>query len=337
MKKKIAIFYGTRPEYLKLKNIIKLIPKNKRDVFYIGQHDKLITNNLYTKKININKISSSKKRLNSILSQILSKINLNNYNALIIQGDTATTFAVAIAGFNLNKKIIYVESGLRSYDFENPFPEEGYRQLISRVATINFAPTNISKKNLKLEKTEGIKIITGNTGLDNLTKLKKKSKYKNKVLVTLHRRENIPTMSEWFTEINSIAKKYYNLKFIIPLHANPIIKKYKSLLSNITVMNHLNHKELISILLNCKFVITDSGGIQEEASFLNKKVIVCRKTTERPEGIKTGHLHLCKKPKLLKELVAKIDKNFKIKKKCPYGDGKSSLYIVKYLKRNKII
>ena len=178
------------------------------------------------KKLISIKYQVQKKRLNSILSQILSKINLNNYNALIIQGDTATTFAVAIAGFNLNKKIIYVESGLRSYDFENPFPEEGYRQLISRVATINFAPTNISKKNLKLEKTKGIKIVTGNTGLDNLTKLKK-SKYKNKVLVTLHRRENISTMSEWFTEINSIAKKYYNLKFIIPLHANPIIKKIK--------------------------------------------------------------------------------------------------------------
>lgn len=337
MKKKVAIFYGTRPEYLKLKNIIKLIPKKKRDVFYVGQHDKLVTNNLYTKKINVQKKTSTKKRLDIIISEILKKVDLNKYENVIIQGDTATTFAVAIAAFNSNKKIIYVESGLRSYDYQNPFPEEGYRQIISRICTINLAPTELSKKNLKLEKVKGKIIVTGNTGLDNILKLRKKSKYKNIVLVTLHRRENISIIPKWFSEINLIAKKFNNLKFILPLHANPKIQKYQNLLSNVNVVNHLDHQKLSSILINCKFVITDSGGIQEEASFLNKKVIVCRKTTERPEGIKSGHLHICKKTEFLNELVVKINKNYKIKTKCPYGNGKSSLFIVKYLKRNKFI
>lgn len=337
MKKKIAIFYGTRPEYLKLKNVIKFIPKSKRDVFYVGQHDKLITNNLYTKKITIKKTLKKAKRLNSIFSQILEKVNLSNYDSVIIQGDTATTFAVAIAAFNLNKKIIYVESGLRSYDFQNPFPEEGYRQLISRISTINFAPTELSKKNLNSEKIFGKIVVTGNTGLDNLLKFRNKSKYKNIILVTLHRRENLSIMSEWFTEINLLAKKFSNLKFILPIHLNPQIQKYKKLLSNVKVVNHLDHNKLITLLIDCKFIITDSGGIQEEASFLNKKVIVCRKTTERPEGIKTGHLYLCTRPKFLNELAFKINKYYKIKKKCPYGNGKSSLLIVKFLKRNKLI
>ena len=152
--KKTAIFYGTRPEYLKLKNIINLIPQKKREVFFIGQHDKLLSKNFFTKKINIDKNNNKIDRLNSIINQIIGKINLSSYDSVIIQGDTATTFAIAIAAFNSNKKILYVESGLRSYDFSNPFPEEGYRQMISRISDINFSPTKLSKNNLI---NEGIK------------------------------------------------------------------------------------------------------------------------------------------------------------------------------------
>ena len=145
--KKTAIFYGTRPEYLKLKNIIKLIPINKRDVIFTGQHDELLKGNFFTKRININNKNKKKNRLNYLISQLLTKINLNIYDSVIIQGDTATTFAIAIVAFNLKKKIIYVESGLRSFDFFNPFPEEGYRQMVSRISNINFAPTKLSKRN----------------------------------------------------------------------------------------------------------------------------------------------------------------------------------------------
>jgi UDP-N-acetylglucosamine 2-epimerase (non-hydrolysing) len=335
--KKIAIFYGTRPEYLKLKNIIKLIPNNKKDVFFIAQHKELIKNNFFSKKINILKNRSGLNRLNSIISQIINRANLKNYHSVIIQGDTATTLAVAIVAFNFKKKIIYVESGLRSFDFLNPFPEEGYRQMISRIADINLCPTKLSKKNLQNEKVKGKIFVTGNTGLDNLVDIKKKSLYSNIVLITLHRRENIPLLSEWFYEINKIAERHKNLNFILPIHANPEIHRVKKILTNVKVVNYLTHEKLLFFLIKSRFVITDSGGIQEEASFLNKKTIVCRSTTERPEGIKSGHLFLCKNPKLLGRLCSKIIKKYRINKKCPYGNGKSSIKIVNFLKRNKII
>ena len=335
--KKTAIFYGTRPEYLKLKNIIKLIPINKRDVIFTGQHDELLKGNFFTKRININNKNKKKNRLNYLISQLLTKINLNIYDSVIIQGDTATTFAIAIVAFNLKKKIIYVESGLRSFDFFNPFPEEGYRQMVSRISNINFAPTKLSKRNLENEDVKGKIIVTGNTGLDNLITLKKKSYYSNIVLITIHRRENISILSEWFNVINEIAKSHKDVDFIFPIHANPEILKFKKILKNVKVVNHLSHEKLISYLVKSKLVITDSGGIQEEAAYLNKKVIVCRKTTERPEGIKSGHLFLCNKPNNLKKMTSRLIKDYKVKNECPYGDGKSSKRIVHYLKKNKFI
>lgn len=335
--KKVGIFYGTRPEYLKLKNIIKLIPVNKRDVIFTGQHDELLKNNFYTKKIDIKNKNQKKNRLNYIISQITTKIDLNTYDSVIIQGDTATTFAVAISAFNLKKKIIYIEAGLRSFDFFNPYPEEGYRQMISRVTDINFAPTKISKKNLLKENIKSKVIVSGNTSLDNLINFKKKTRYSNIVLITIHRRENLKILSDWFNKINEVAKNFKDLNFIYPIHANPEILKFKNILTNVKVINHLSHEKFINYLIRSKFIITDSGGIQEEASYLNKKVIVCRKTTERPEGIKSGHLFLCKKVTDLKRIISTLNKNYKIKTKCPYGDGKSSKRIVSYLKKNDLI
>jgi UDP-N-acetylglucosamine 2-epimerase (non-hydrolysing) len=209
--------------------------------------------------------------------------------------------------------------------------------MISRIADINLCPTKLSKKNLQNEKVNGKILITGNTGLDNLVDFKKKTFYSNIVLITMHRRENITLLSEWFYEINKIAGRHPSLNFILPIHANPEIHKVKKILTNVKVINNLSHEKLLSFLIKCRFVITDSGGIQEEASFLNKKTIVCRLTTERPEGIKSGHLFLCKNPKLLSGLSSRIIKNYKINKKCPYGNGKSSIKIVNFLKINKII
>ena len=336
MKKKIAIFYGTRPEYLKLKNIIKLIPPKKRDVYFIGQHKELIHKNYFEKKISINK-SNNKNRLNSIISQITNKVKLHDYSSVIIQGDTATTFGVAVVAFNSRKKIIYVESGLRTFDFNNPFPEEGYRQMISRISDINLCPTILSKKNLTSEKTKGKIFVSGNTSLDNLLIYKKKTKYDDLVLVTLHRRENISQISNWFFELNKLAEKYKKIKFIFPIHKNSEIIKHRKILKNVEVIENLPHEKFMKIFIKSKLIITDSGGIQEEASFLNKKVIVCRKFTERPEGIKSGHLFICKNPRLLMNLFKKLNKNFKISNASPYGDGRASKKIVKFLYNQKIL
>ena len=335
MKKKIAIIFGTRPEYLKLKKIIQLIPKKNRDILYTGQHDKLVSKLSFAKKIIISKKSNN--RLNNIFHSIIKKIKLSKYSAILVQGDTATTCAAAINAFNCKIKIIYVESGLRSYDMENPYPEECYRQIISRIADINFCPTQISKKNLEKENIKGKNYVVGNTSLDNLIYLKKIKKYTNLVPITLHRRENIPIILDWFKEINKLANKFKKLKFIYFAHPNPFFINKLKKLKNISISKSIEHSKMLNYLVKSKFIITDSGGIQEEGSFFNKKVIVCRKVTERPEGINTGHIKICSNPQNLFQIASTVNKNYKINTKCPYGDGRSAIRIVKILKKEKII
>jgi UDP-N-acetylglucosamine 2-epimerase (non-hydrolysing) len=139
-------------------------------------------------------------------------------------------------------------------------------------------------------------------------------------------------MDKWFESLNKVCEENEDLNFILPIHPNPNVQKYRGLLNEkIKVVDPMNHNELIETLIGCKFVITDSGGIQEEASFLNKKSIVCRKTTERPEGIDTGHLFLCGNPDNLPTFVYNINKDFYIKNECPYGDGNSSIKILNIL------
>ena len=201
--------------------------------------------------------------------------------------------------------------------------------MIARISDVNLCPTELSKKNLINEKANGECFVVGNTVLDNLLPYKDKCEYTNKVLVTLHRRENHHWMDKWFSEINKIALNNPHLEFILPIHPNPNVQKHKHLLTNINVIDPLTHSELLDILVKCKLVISDSGGLQEEGSFFNKKVIVCRETTERPEAIPTGHLHLCPSPKELFEIFdyLNINNSHYINHKCPYGDGKSSIKI----------
>jgi len=320
---KILAIYGTRPEYLKLKPVVDK-SKDAIKTCFIKQHTDIINFGKSDYTIDIDNICGN--RLNSIFSQIFSKAEkyINEFEAVLIQGDTATVFASAMVAYHLRKKIIYLESGLRTYDLENPYPEEGYRQMISRIADINLCPTKLSAANLKKEKVKGEIYIVGNTSLDNLIEFKKTTAYSNKVLVTLHRNENLNIINEWLFEIDEFASKNKELEFIFPVHPNPIIVEASKKLKSIKICEPLQHNQLIDILKNVKFAITDSGGIQEEASFLNKRTIVCRKTTERPEGIKSGHLILCQKPKYFNEIAKEVNSFYKINKKCPYGDGKSS-------------
>lgn len=320
---KILAIYGTRPEYLKIKPVVDK-SKNSIKTCFIKQHTNIIYFGKSDYTIDIKNICSN--RLNSIFSQIFSKAEkyISEFDAVLIQGDTATVAASALAAYHLKKKIIYLESGLRTYDLENPYPEEGYRQMIARIADINLCPTNLSAKNLKKEKVKGEIYVVGNTSLDNLVQIKKHTTYDNKVLITLHRNENLQIINDWLVAIDEFAKKHQELQFIFPVHPNPIIFEASKKLKYIKTCEPLQHNELIDILKSVKFVVTDSGGIQEEGSFLNKKIIVCRKTTERPEGIESGHLILCQYPKDFSSLAEMINSNYKIKRKCPYGDGKSS-------------
>jgi UDP-N-acetylglucosamine 2-epimerase (non-hydrolysing) len=327
---KILICFGTRPEWLKIKPLLSLLNRDEYKLLFTGQHEDLIKNIDFDF---ISKINISNNRLDDVISSCLLNFPNENFDYVLVQGDTASAFGCAIASYNRKIKIVHLEAGLRSYDLNNPYPEESYRQMISRISDYNLCPTSLSYKNLEEEKVSGKNYIVGNTILDNLIEYKNKIKYTNKVLVTLHRRENHEIILDWFNQLNLIANKFYDIEFILPIHPNPNVSKYKHLLDKrIKVVDPLTHENLIELLSECKFVISDSGGIQEESSFLNKKVIVCRTTTERPEGIDTGHLYICESPQKLESLVYKINENYYINEKCPYGDGYSSEKIIKLLK-----
>ena len=325
----ILLCFGTRPEWLKIKPLLGLIKNYK--ILFTGQHEDLINDIQVDYKITIN---NSESRLDQLISDCLTQFPKGDFNSVLVQGDTASAFACALAAFNCGKKIFYLEAGLRSHDLNHPYPEEAYRQMISRISDVNFCPTKASQANLAKENTQGNSYVVGNTVLDNLLKFKQDCEYKNKVLVTLHRRENHEKMDIWFKMVDDLAIKYPYLEFILPIHPNPNVQKHKHILQNVKVVNPLPHKELLDILVKCKLVVTDSGGLQEEGCFFNKKVIICRKTTERPEGIPTGHLHLCKKPSDLHRMFDDLIYDNKIDALCPYGDGRSSIKVAKIINEN---
>ena len=321
MKNKILICFGTRPEWLKVKSLVELLDKSQYNLLFTGQHPDLLKNINVDFKINM---SQSNNRLDQIISDCMLQFPIGDFDSVLVQGDTGSAFGCALAAYNRKLKIYYLEAGLRSYNLDHPYPEEAYRQMIARISDVNFCPTELSKQNLLNEKANGKCYVVGNTVLDNLINYKSKSEYTNKILVTMHRRENHHWMNQWFVEINKLASQNPDLEFILPIHPNPNVQKHKHLLNDVTVINPLTHPELLDILTKCRLVISDSGGLQEEGSFFNKKVIVCRTTTERPEAIETGHLHICKSPNDLKSKFGELIDNYYIDTKCPYGDGKTS-------------
>jgi len=322
----ILICFGTRPEWLKVKPLIEILDSSQYKLLFTGQHPDLLKNIEVDYKIKIPNWSAN--RLDSIISSCMLQFP-NDYtiDSVLVQGDTGSSFGCALSAFNRELKIYYLEAGLRSGNMKHPYPEEGYRQMISRIADVNFTPTELSAENLRSEKVHGDIKVVGNSVLDNLTKYGKPT-YEDKVLITLHRRENHHWIEQWFEEINNIAKEYPHIEFVLPIHPNPNVIKYKNLLTNVNVVEPMEHDDFIKVLKSASLIITDSGGLQEEGSFFNKKVIVCRKTTERPEGIDTGHLHLCDRPNELKDLFDILIKNPYIEIECPYGDGITSKRVV---------
>ncbi len=329
MKNKILICFGTRPEWLKVKPLVKTLDKSQYSLLFTGQHPDLLKNIDVDYQINM---SQSNNRLDQIISDCMLQFPIGDFNSVLVQGDTGSAFGCALAAYNRKLKIYYLEAGLRSYNLNHPYPEEAYRQMIARISDVNLCPTELSKKNLINEKVNGKCFVVGNTVLDNLLSHKDKCEYTNKILITLHRRENHYQMDKWFIEVNKLAQNNPNLEFILPIHPNPNVQKYKYLLTNVNVIEPLTHPELLNILVKCKLIISDSGGLQEEGSFFNKKVIVCRETTERPEAINTGHLYLCSSPKELVNKFGCLINNYYIESTCPYGDGYSSIKVSKIIK-----
>ena len=295
------ICYGTRPELIKL---IPLINKFKEsDINFItlfsGQHQDLIKDfyNLVEKpNIILQDVMEKGQNLNSLVAKILNKMtevfNNNYIEKVIIQGDTSTSFAIALSSFHHKKEIIHVEAGLRTFDKYSPYPEEMNRVMISRLADIHLCPTTIAVENLKKEGIIEKVFNVGNTVVDMFNFVSRNkhmneftkniiSKNKDYILVTLHRRENRgERMLDMWKQLNKINNIIY-----ITHPSLPQVKEYfKSKL-----IEPVDYVSMVHLILNCKGIITDSGGLQEEAVCAGKKVLVCRNTTERPETINSGY------------------------------------------------
>lgn len=320
----ILLTYGTRPEYIKVKPLIDEMSSRgmKYKTLFTGQHKDIVPKEA---DFNMEMFNYDGNRLDSVLKNCLSTPEeyFDGITHVLVQGDTTSVMGLAMTAMHRKIQVIHLEAGLRTYDYENPYPEEYNRRIVSTIASIHLCPTELSKQNLIDEKTQGEIYVVGNTVLDNLLEYKNDCEYTNEVLVTLHRRENHDRLDEWFMEINDLAKLYPSLNFTIPLHPNPNVQKHKDLLTDVTIIEPLSHDELIKRLVKVKLVITDSGGIQEECSFFNKKCLVCREITERPESVGLSSFMIKQPIDLYDSFKDAID-TYEIDIDCPYGDGYSS-------------
>lgn len=327
----ILLAFGTRPEYIKIKPLMDVFDRNNfpYKTLFTGQHQDLLKSVDVDYKIDI---FDGDNRLDSIIKSTMNGFFwVHDITHVLVQGDTTSVLAVALAAFHRGIKVIHLEAGLRTYDNANPYPEEQNRRLVSQITDIHLCPTELSLENLENERILGDKYVVGNTVLDNLLQYKKECEYTNKVLVTMHRRENHDLMDEWFTEIDKLAKSYPELEFIIPLHPNPNVQKHKDLLKHVNVVDPMSHEELLNLLVKTKMVITDSGGIQEECSFFNKICLTCRKVTERPEA-EFQSTWMIEKPEDLSTAFHNHLDNYEISYECPFGDGYSAEKIMGILK-----
>ena len=375
--KKVLLVFGTRPEAIKmapLVNELKASDEFKVVVAVTGQHREMLDQVLSLFRIvpdfDLNVMKQGQDLFDvtaTVLTGMREVIGKARPDVALVHGDTATTFAASLAAFYSNVKIGHVEAGLRTHNLNSPWPEEANRQLTGRLATWHFAPTSRNKTNLLSEGINEEKIlVTGNTVIDALQWVTKKIsnsfeeqqqirkklkqaglnidlKTERLVLVTGHRRENF---GEGFTNIctalSELAAFCPTTHFIYPVHLNPNVQKpVKELLSgrkNIHLINPLSYEPFVWLLKNAYLVLTDSGGVQEEAPGLGKPVLVMRDTTERPEAVQAGTVKLVgtSKNKIIRwtKKVLTDQKMYKNMAKSvnPYGDGRACERISAYLR-----
>lgn len=323
-----AIVYGTRPEYLK---VLPLILSTNYKVIRVLQHENLDEPDLiYHCKLVINQKNTG--RLDTIGSQILDGLPnlLIGIKKVIVQGDTATAFYSALSSFQNNIKIIHLEAGLRTYDISSPFPEEGYRQMISRITSLHLVPHSHNQKILQNENVGGKIVCVGNTILDLVKSYNLQTNPGNTVVITFHRRENIANISNFIKNLEECIDLNSDKEFLWMLHPNldlQNIVKRESLGLNITFINPRMHRDFLDVVKRCFCILTDSGGIQEEAAFLGKPTIVLRSSTERDQ-IPEPFLYLVPPPyKTLTDTFKKISPN-PIGRCFEYGDGNAVSKII---------
>jgi len=378
-KKKIMIVFGTRPEAIKMAPIVHALKAENKyfdvKVCVTSQHKQMLKQVLDIFKIKPDidlKIMKSNQDLFNLSSTILTKMkkifNFYKPDIVLVHGDTTTTFVTSVAAFYCSISIGHIEAGLRTYKINSPFPEEFNRQITSKIARWHFAPTLQNKKNLLSEgiKNSSIK-VTGNTVIDSLKWILKrinddKNQIKNVkkkldkilsfnfikekfILITAHRRENFGHgIIEICSAIRKLALAFPDIYFVYPVHLNPNVKKpVKRILdniSNIKLIEPLEYKLFIYLMKNSYLVLTDSGGLQEEAPSFGKPVLVMRNVTERIEAIKSKTVKLVgtDQNNIIKgvSLLLKNEKYYKLMSRAnnPYGDGLACKRIVDSLKKN---
>ena len=360
--KKVMVVFGTRPEAIKMCPLIKELKSRtslETIVCVTGQHRQMLDQVLEVFNIIPDydlDIMKDRQTLFDVTTSILEKIRkvLENEkpNIVLVHGDTTTTFAAALASFYLQIPVGHVEAGLRTYNIYSPYPEEFNRQSVGIISEYSFAPTELSRNNLLKEgKKEESIYVTGNTAIDALRTTVNEN-YTHEylqwvgnsklIMITAHRRENLgETMKNMFRAIRRVMKEHPDVKAIYPIHMNPSVREIADkVLGNETRIKIIEPLEVVDFhnFLNKSYLIlTDSGGIQEEAPSLGKPVLVMRDTTERPEGIKAGTLKLVGTSEEsiylnFKELLNNEEEYQRMSKaNNPYGDGLASKRIADIL------
>ena len=366
---KVLVVFGTRPEAIKLAPLIKELKKDQSfnvKICNTGQHKEMLDQVLDFFELESDyklDIMTDNQTLYSITEKIINKMKvvLEDFNPdyVFVHGDTSTTMAASLASFYHGSKICHIEAGLRTSDLRNPFPEEANRRITSVLTNIHFSPTESSKNNLLKENVNPDQIIvTGNTVIDALLygieKVKTEESLvadlrgkllndKEIVLITCHRRENHGEgILNVCKAVKELALNNNDYQFVFPVHLNPKILKivHQELegIENVILIEPLNYPNFIWLMNKSKIIVTDSGGVQEEAPSLGKPVIVVRDETERPEAVEAGTVKLVGSDSelIIKEVQHLIDDKESYQKMSnahnPYGDGKAVERIINYLK-----
>lgn len=363
--KTVMLVFGTRPEAIKmcpLVNELKTRKGIKTVVCVTGQHRQMLDQVLDVFNVVPDydlSIMKDKQTLFDITTNILNRIKTvleeTKPDVVLVHGDTSTTFVTALACFYLQIPVGHVEAGLRTYNIYSPYPEEFNRQAVSIISRYNFAPTELSKQNLLREGKRAETIyVTGNTAIDALKTTVKPNythpelvwaKGSRLIIITAHRRENLgEPMHHMFRAIRRIMDEHKDVKAIYPIHMNPIVRQEAeeelSGCDRIHIIEPLEVVDFHNFLAQSYMILTDSGGIQEEAPSLGKPVLVMRDTTERPEGIKAGTLKLVGTDEQtiydnFKELLEnKQAYDAMAHASNPYGDGLACKRIADILEKN---
>lgn len=357
-KPKIMTVYGTRPEAIKVAPVIKALQADDRFdtvVVSTGQHKEMLeqVNSMFgiTPDYNLGLMKPGQE-LNELVSRALvglDEILLQELpDAVIAQGDTSTAMAAALAGFHRGAKVIHLEAGLRTGNIQSPFPEEANRRIIGQMASLHLAPTSESMENLRKEDFRSKDIaVTGNTVIDALLEaaswethfedpqLEELTETSQRlILVTTHRRENLNAMTEIGTAVRELALDYEDVTFALPLHLNPLVRNVVlpkvEELPNVIITDPLPYDQFTKLMSRATLVLTDSGGVQEEAPSLGKPVLVMRENTERPEAVTAGTVKLVgtEKERVVAEVKILLDNqpvyDAMAQAVNPYGDGQGS-------------